>query len=56
MFGYEDDLQYRIELLETRLTDFIAFLQENDKQVYESISEGRKVNIKELEQLLKDKV
>ena len=55
MFGYEDALQSRIELLETRLTDFIALLQEQDKQVYDSVSEGRKVNIKELEQLLKDK-
>lgn len=55
MFGYEDALQNRIDLLETRLTDFIALLQEQDKQTYDSVSEGRKVNIKELEQLLKDK-
>lgn len=55
MFGYEDQLQSRIDLLEIRLTDFIALLQEEDKQVYESVSEGRKVNIKELEQLLKDR-
>ena len=55
MFEYEDALQNRIDLLETRLTDFIALLQEQDTQVYESVSEGRKVNIKELEQLLKDK-